>query len=167
MAIEIQVAQMRLHEATSARDSAVQRLSSAYDSIKQKAQQITNLTMENAKLEQNNSELSQRLKTLEQSIAQEVEQRMNFEVTKMRQSLEEELKARVSEEMRSTSGTMSNRINGDAEYNSGIPSHLTGPASAPVSLSPTPHPYFSPSDTEMVSSPNYRIEAAIYHLAHP
>ena len=52
MALEIQMVQMRLQEATSARDSAVQRLSSAYDSIKQKVQQITILTAENSKLEQ-------------------------------------------------------------------------------------------------------------------
>ena len=42
---------MRAAEATSARDSAVQRLSSAYDSIKQKAITIGKLTSEKEELE--------------------------------------------------------------------------------------------------------------------
>ena len=51
MAIELQVEKMRLAEATSARDSAVQRLASAYDSIKEKAQTIARLQGEKAELE--------------------------------------------------------------------------------------------------------------------
>lgn len=51
MAIELQLAKMRAAEATSARDSAVQRLSSAYDSIKEKAQTIGRLQCEKAELE--------------------------------------------------------------------------------------------------------------------
>lgn len=51
MAIEIQVEKMRVAEATSARDSAVQRLASAYDSIKEKAIAVGRLQTENAELE--------------------------------------------------------------------------------------------------------------------
>lgn len=51
MAIEIQVEKMKLAEAASARDSAIQRLSSAYDSIKEKAVAIAHLQSEKADLE--------------------------------------------------------------------------------------------------------------------
>lgn len=51
MALEIQVEKLRAAEATSARDSAVQRLASAYDSIKQKAIAVGKLTSEKADLE--------------------------------------------------------------------------------------------------------------------
>ncbi|TDL18486.1 hypothetical protein BD410DRAFT_753187 [Rickenella mellea] len=51
MALEIQVMKMHADEAASARDSAVQRLASAYDSIKQKAQLVTKLQSEKDELE--------------------------------------------------------------------------------------------------------------------
>lgn len=51
MAIELQMEKMHLAEATSARDSAVQRLASAYDSIKEKAMTISRLHSEKADLE--------------------------------------------------------------------------------------------------------------------
>lgn len=51
MALEIQMERMRASEAMSARDSAVQRLASAYDSIKSKANMITTLTGEKFELE--------------------------------------------------------------------------------------------------------------------
>lgn len=51
MAIELQMEKMQLAEATSARDSAVQRLASAYDSIKEKAMTISRLQSEKADLE--------------------------------------------------------------------------------------------------------------------
>lgn len=51
MAIELQVERMRTSEVTSTRDSAVQRLSSAYDSIKEKVQTINQLQREKADLE--------------------------------------------------------------------------------------------------------------------
>ncbi len=51
MAVEIQVERMKFAEASSARDSAIQRLSSAYDSIKDKAVAIAQLQSEKADLE--------------------------------------------------------------------------------------------------------------------
>ena len=51
MAIELQVERMRTAEVTSTRDSAVQRLSSAYDSIKEKVQTINQLQGEKADIE--------------------------------------------------------------------------------------------------------------------
>ncbi|KAI5118092.1 hypothetical protein M0805_007742 [Coniferiporia weirii] len=51
MAIELQVEKMRAADATSARDSAVQRLASAYDSIKEKALIIGRLQNEKSELE--------------------------------------------------------------------------------------------------------------------
>lgn len=51
MAIELQIERMRTAEATSTRDSAVQRLSSAYDSIKEKVQTVNQLQSEKADLE--------------------------------------------------------------------------------------------------------------------
>lgn len=67
MAIELQLAKMRAAEAMSARDSAVQRLSSAYDSIKEKAQIIGRLQCEKADLEH-------RLASAETRIAEAVSQ---------------------------------------------------------------------------------------------
>ena len=157
MAIEIQMAQMRLQEATSARDSAVQRLASAYDSIKQKAQQVVTLTTENSQLEQNISDLNQKLKTLEESIKQEVERRLNLEIVKIKQSVDEEFEARIIGEFKKR--YQGELVSGQPNVRDGegvilSPPLLSGPASAPVSLSPTPSPYFPSSDTDQASSKN-------------
>ena len=68
MAIEIQVEKMRAAEATSARDSAVQRLASAYDSIKEKVQAITRLTSEKAALEVKLSQTEKRATEAEERL---------------------------------------------------------------------------------------------------
>ena len=80
MAIELQMEKMRCAEATSVRDSAVQRLASAYDSIKEKAMTINRLQSEKADLES-------RLATVEAHIKDAVEQARAEE----RQSMEGEL----------------------------------------------------------------------------
>ena len=74
MAIEIQVERLKLADATSARDSAVQRLSSAYDSIKEKALTINRLQKEKAVLEDRVCELeTERDRVLQQAQVEENE----------------------------------------------------------------------------------------------
>lgn len=72
MAIELQVEKIRAAEATSARDSAVQRLSSAYDSIKEKVYMINRLQSEKIDLEQRLNDFDTRLKeAVEQARSEE------------------------------------------------------------------------------------------------
>lgn len=84
MAIELQMEKMRCAEATSIRDSAVQRLASAYDSIKEKAAAINRLQAEKADLEARLAKVEVRIKeTAEQARAEE-RQVMEGELARLR-----------------------------------------------------------------------------------
>lgn len=87
MAIDLQVEKMRLAEVTSARDSAVQRLSSAYDSIKEKALAIGRLEAEKAELEHRLADADTRTKEAVEYARAEERRIMEDEMLRLREAI--------------------------------------------------------------------------------
>ena len=83
MAIELQVERMRTAEVTSTRDSAIQRLSSAYDSIKEKVQSINQLQGEKADLELRLAAAEKRVIEAAEQARTEERKRSETEITRM------------------------------------------------------------------------------------
>ncbi|KAL5528882.1 hypothetical protein ACEPAG_4856 [Sanghuangporus baumii] len=105
MAIELQMEKMRCAEATSIRDSAVQRLASAYDSIKEKAATINRLQNEKTDLESRLANVEVRIKEAAEQARAEERQTMEGELARLRDvirnlkdSVEAEKQTRVSSE---------------------------------------------------------------------
>ncbi|KAL5533482.1 hypothetical protein ACEPAF_5258 [Sanghuangporus sanghuang] len=105
MAIELQMEKMRCAEATSIRDSAVQRLASAYDSIKEKAATINRLQNEKTDLESRLANVEVRIKEAAEQARAEERQIMEGELSRLRDvirnlkdSVEAEKQTRVSSE---------------------------------------------------------------------
>lgn len=87
---------MRCAEATSARDSAVQRLASAYDSIKEKVQTIGRIQSEKAELEYRLSNIDTRVKEAADEARAEERHMMEGELARLREiikSLKESVEA--------------------------------------------------------------------------
>lgn len=89
MAIELQVEKMRAAEAISARDSAVQRLSSAYDSIKEKAYMVNRLQGEKAELEQRLADFDNHLKEAVEQARSEERKALEDEMQHLRDVIRE------------------------------------------------------------------------------
>ncbi|KAL5490660.1 hypothetical protein ACEPAI_5494 [Sanghuangporus weigelae] len=105
MAIELQMEKMRCAEATSIRDSAVQRLASAYDSIKEKAATINRLQNEKTDLESRLANVEVRIKEAAEQARAEERQIMEGELARLRDvirnlkdSVEAEKQTRVGSE---------------------------------------------------------------------
>lgn len=75
---------MRCAEAQSVRDSAVQRLASAYDSIKEKAMTVNRLQSEKAELEARLSNVDVRIKEAAEQARGEERQIMEGELARLR-----------------------------------------------------------------------------------
>ncbi|KLO19613.1 hypothetical protein SCHPADRAFT_817820 [Schizopora paradoxa] len=99
MAIEIQVEKMKLAEAASARDSAIQRLSSAYDAIKEKAVTIAHLQSEKADLERRIAESEVWMSRAVEDARAEERRALEVEIGALK-----ELIKRLNDEIRSLKG---------------------------------------------------------------
>lgn len=99
MAIEIQVEKMKLAEASSARDSAIQRLSSAYDSIKDKAVAIAQLQSDKADLERRVAESDVWMSRAVEEARAEERRALEGEISALK-----ELIKRLNDEIRSLKG---------------------------------------------------------------
>ncbi|EJD06218.1 uncharacterized protein FOMMEDRAFT_153619 [Fomitiporia mediterranea MF3/22] len=129
MAIELQMEKMRCVEAVRVRDSAVQRLSSAYDSIKEKATTIGRLQSEKADLECRLANAEARIKEAAEQARVEERQLMEGELARLRdviRSLKDSVEAEKETRASATSSPVITRsINDSGSPNDDASSCIT------------------------------------------